>query len=72
LVDIPWKEGSTMFDFYKSEWVSFGEMLVAMETEGIKVNVAYLKEIEKIALEEKEQHKVNKTFTSKLTKRLLF
>ena len=56
--EISWKENKTMLDFYQEEWVPFGEMLVAMESEGIKVNINYLKNIEKIAMQDYDKYKV--------------
>nr|XP_043640219.1 DNA polymerase I B, chloroplastic/mitochondrial isoform X2 [Erigeron canadensis] len=39
----------TLFDFYEQYWRPFGELLVKMETNGMFVDRAYLKEIEKVA-----------------------
>lgn len=48
------KEGikSNMFEFYKQDWVPFGELLTEIEAEGIKVNVPFLKVQQKAAEED--------------------
>ncbi|EAZ05778.1 hypothetical protein OsI_28011 [Oryza sativa Indica Group] len=44
----------TMYDFYEEYWRPFGALLVKMETEGVLVDRAYLSEIEKAAVTERE------------------
>ncbi|XP_062192377.1 DNA polymerase I A, chloroplastic-like isoform X2 [Phragmites australis] len=44
----------TMYDFYEEYWRPFGALLVKMETEGMLVDRAYLSEIEKAAVAERE------------------
>ncbi|GJN39544.1 hypothetical protein PR202_gb28669 [Eleusine coracana subsp. coracana] len=44
----------TMYDFYEEYWRPFGDILVKMETEGMLVDRAFLSEIEKTAVAERE------------------
>ncbi|WOL06423.1 DNA polymerase I A, chloroplastic-like isoform X1 [Canna indica] len=45
----------TMYDFYEEYWRPFGALLVQMESEGMLVDRNYLKEMEKLAIVEKER-----------------
>ncbi|KAJ8754686.1 hypothetical protein K2173_010777 [Erythroxylum novogranatense] len=47
-----WVLGKSMFDFYQEYWQPFGELLVRMEAEGMLVDRAHLKEIQKVAIAE--------------------
>ncbi|TVU43034.1 hypothetical protein EJB05_09465 [Eragrostis curvula] len=44
----------TMYEFYEEYWRPFGDLLVKMETEGMLVDRAFLSEIEKTAVAERE------------------
>ncbi|TVU43033.1 hypothetical protein EJB05_09464 [Eragrostis curvula] len=44
----------TMYNFYEEYWRPFGDLLVKMETEGMLVDRAFLSEIEKTAVAERE------------------
>eukprot|EP01091_Cochliopodium_minus_P012877 TRINITY_DN4009_c0_g1_i1.p1 TRINITY_DN4009_c0_g1~~TRINITY_DN4009_c0_g1_i1.p1 ORF type:complete len:1086 (-),score=342.32 TRINITY_DN4009_c0_g1_i1:57-3314(-) len=70
LKDMHWQKNSNgefnMWDFYHSYFVPFGELLTEMETEGIKVDVEYLKQIEQVALKDLEKNQnVFKLWASK-------
>jgi len=43
-----------MLDFYDYYWRPFGELLVQMEAEGMLVDRAYLRELEKVAIAEQQ------------------
>eukprot|EP00466_Bigelowiella_natans_P014472 jgi/Bigna1/33896/e_gw1.3.190.1 len=49
LLAMPWEKGLTMYDFYTSYLVPFGELLTDMERNGIYVDTSFLKEAEKTA-----------------------
>lgn len=59
LADMHWHTNSkgsfNMWNFYEKFFVPFGDLLTEMETEGVKVDVEYLKQIEQVALKDLEK-----------------
>ena len=54
-----WASGKSMLDFYQKYLVGFGEMLTDMERVGVPVACeSYLPEIEKMALQDHEKHRL--------------
>ncbi|XP_049849216.1 uncharacterized protein LOC126318245 [Schistocerca gregaria] len=54
LMEMAWTSEDTMWEFYQTIWLPFGELLTSMERRGIKVDSEYLRELIPRAQEEKQ------------------
>jgi DNA polymerase-1 len=57
LKELSWKDDKSMWDFYQSEWLTFGELLTDIERAGMRLDIDYLKQIEVQGLKDYNDYK---------------